>query len=91
MRKLFLIIKLIWQGWKNYVIDLISDIRYKKYFDERYKVCKACEYNQLTICQKCGCFTKAKTMAEDAECPVGKWQTIPETLMREKINGKAKN
>ena len=80
MRKLLITIKLIYQGWKNYIIDKISDVRYKKYFAERYNICKSCEFNKLSICEKCGCVLKAKTMAEDAECPVGKWKSIEETL-----------
>ena len=80
MRNFILTLKLIWQGWKNYFIDLVSDIKYKRYFDERYHICKKCEFNKLSICQKCGCVLNAKTKAEDAECPVGKWKTIEETL-----------
>ena len=67
MRKIILALKLIWQGWKNYFIDLVSDIKYKRYFDERYHICKKCEFNKLSICQK-------------SECPGGKWKTIEETL-----------
>ena len=80
MKKIILTLRLIWQGWKNYFIDLVSDIKYKKYFDERYSICKKCEFNKLSICQKCGCFLKSKTKSEDSECPVGKWKTINETL-----------
>ena len=84
MRNLILTLRLIWQGWKNYFIDLVSDIKYKRYFDERYLICEKCEFNKLSICQKCGCVLKAKTKAEDAECPVGKWKNISETLKIEK-------
>ena len=80
MRNFILTLKLIWQGWKNYFIDLVSDIKYKRYFDERYHICQKCEFNKLSICQKCGCVLKAKTKAEYAECPIGKWKTIEETL-----------
>ena len=80
MNKLILTMKLIWQGWRNYFLDIISDIKYKRYFDERYCICQKCEFNKFSICQKCGCVLKAKTKAEDAECPVGKWKTIEETL-----------
>ena len=85
VRRFFITIRLIWQGWRNYVLDIISDIKYKMYFDERYEICKMCWHNSKGICQKCGCVIKAKTMAEDAECPIGLWKTIPETL---KENGK---
>ena len=84
MRKFILTLKLIWQGWRNYVLDIISDIKYKKYFDERYGICQKCRFNKLDICKKCGCVLKAKTKAEDAECPIGKWKTIEETLNLEK-------
>lgn len=80
MRTIFINIKLIWQGWRNWILDLISDIKYKRYFEYRYNICKSCDHNKMSICEKCGCFTKAKSMAEDAECPVGKWKTIPEMI-----------
>ena len=72
-------IKLIWQGWKNYILDLVSDIKYKKEFDARYAICKVCQDNKHGICELCGCVLKAKTKAEDAECPVGKWLSIENT------------
>ena len=73
-------IKLIYQGWKNFILDLISDIKYKKQFDARYEICKLCKHNTYGICELCGCVLKAKTKAEDAECPEGKWFTIQQTL-----------
>ena len=66
MNKLILTMKLIWQGWRNYFLDIISDIKYKRYFDERYRICQKCEFNKLSICQKCGCVLNAKTKAEAA-------------------------
>lgn len=84
MKKLFLTLKLIWQGWRNYFLDIVSDIKYKRYFDERYHICQKCEFNKLSICQKCGCVLKAKTKSEDAECPVGKWKNIYEAIKIEK-------
>ena len=83
MRYIFLHIKLIWQGWRNYILDLISDLKYKEYFDERFRICEECEHNIHNICEECGCILQAKTKAEDAECPVGKWKTISETLEEE--------
>ena len=62
------------------VLDFISDVKYKKYFDARYEICKVCEDNKNSLCKHCGCFIPAKTMAEDSECPIGKWKTIKETL-----------
>lgn len=80
MRNFLITLKLIWQGWTNWILDLISDIKYKKYFNERYEICSECESNKMGICTECGCVLKAKTMAEDASCPKGKWKTIPERL-----------
>lgn len=82
MRKFFIAIKLICQGWKNFILDFISDVKYRKYFHERYLICDDCEHNKNGICGKCGCIINIKTMAEDAECPVGKWQTIEETIAK---------
>lgn len=80
MRNIFLTIRLIWQGWRNYFVDFVSDIKYKKYFDARYRICQDCKSNVFGICNECGCVLKAKTKAEDAECPIGKWKTIEETI-----------
>lgn len=57
-------------------LDMISDIKYKKVFDERMEICKACEHNKIGICTKCHCVLKAKTKAEGSACPVGKWHEI---------------
>jgi hypothetical protein len=73
-------IKNIIRGWYNFFVDLVSDIRYKKEFDERYEICKQCEDNRHGICKHCGCVLKAKTKAEDEACPIGKWKTIEDTL-----------
>lgn len=85
MKLFFIKIKLIWQGWTNFIIDKISDIRYKKYFDARYEICKSCEEGKHGICEVCGCVIRMKTMSEDSECPHGKWLTIPDTLAMEKL------
>ena len=75
-----MILKEIWQGWKNLILDKISDIKYKEYFDKRYEICKVCQDNHDGICQLCFCVIKAKTKAEDSRCPVDKWGTIEEIL-----------
>ena len=80
---LLITLKLIFHGWSNMILDLISDIKYKKYFDARYEICKTCPHNKHGICDICGCVLKAKTMSEDSECPDGKWKTIEETLRDE--------
>lgn len=69
-------IRNIIQGWRNFILDLFSDIRYHKEFTERMEVCKQCEDNMAGICKHCGCILKAKTKAEDEECPTGKWNRI---------------
>lgn len=80
MKYILIHIKLIWQGWRNLVLDLVSDIKYKEQFDARMEICKHCDMNEFGICRMCGCVLKAKTKSEDSECPVGKWKTIKETL-----------
>lgn len=69
-------IKYIIQGWWNWLLDLISDIKYKKEFDARLEICKQCESNKHGICDICHCVLVAKTKSEDSECPVGKWKAI---------------
>jgi hypothetical protein len=69
-------IKYIIQGWWNWLLDLVSDIKYKKEFDERLEICKICENNKHGICGICHCVLVAKTKSEDSECPVGKWKKI---------------
>lgn len=73
-------IKNIIQGWWNLLIDIISDIKYKKEFDERLEICNTCDHNKFGICDLCGCVLKAKTKAEDEACSIGKWKTIEETI-----------
>lgn len=43
--------------------------------DERYEICKSCEFCLPVIrqCIKCGCFMKFKTTLPNADCPEGKW------------------
>lgn len=77
-------IKLIVQGWLNWFLDIISDIKYKKYFDVRYNICKSCEKNKSGICSVCKCVLTAKTKSEDSKCPIGKWDTIKNTIRQDK-------
>lgn len=69
-------VKYIIQGWWNWLLDLVSDIKYKKEFDARLEICKQCESNKHGICDICHCILVAKTKSEDSECPVGKWKAI---------------
>lgn len=51
---------------------------FKKRFElseKRLDICKTCDmYNQITTqCRKCGCFMAAKSLMQDASCPLGKW------------------
>lgn len=69
-------VKYIIQGWWNWLLDLVSDIKYKKEFDARLEICKQCEHNKHGVCDICHCVLVAKTKSEDSECPDGKWQAI---------------
>lgn len=77
-------IKLIIQGWINVILDIVSDLKYKKYFDHRYNICKICEKNKSGICSVCKCVLKAKTKSENSACPMGKWDTIEKTISADK-------
>ena len=77
-------IKIIFQGWINWFLDAWSDLKYKKYFDDRLNICKNCEHNKSNICDICHCVLKAKTKAEQSKCPIGKWDTIENTLNKYK-------
>ena len=47
----------------------------EKVRQERYEICKVCEYYtwQIKICQKCGCWLPAKTRVKSFSCPINKW------------------
>ena len=70
-------IKLIIQGWWNWFLDCISDLKYKKYFDDRLNICKNCEHNikymGARICDQCGCIIKSKASIESEKCLMNKW------------------
>jgi len=82
MSQMFLYIKYIIQGWWCWLLDKISDIRYKKEFNERKEICKACDKNSNGICKVCYCVIAAKTMSEDSACPLHKWDTIANTIKK---------
>lgn len=69
-------VKYIIQGWWNLLLDFISDIKYKKEFSERMKICESCESNKHGICSICHCVLIAKTKSEDSGCPRHKWGPI---------------
>ena len=50
MRNFFNTIRLIWQGWSNMILDFISDIKYKREFDERYEIYEVCDHNSHGLC-----------------------------------------
>ena len=81
--KFFVYLHYIFQGWLNYFLDLISDIKYKKIFDQRLEICNACDKNFHGICKECHCILKAKTKSEDSECPLKKWTTVKQTLSKD--------
>lgn len=69
-------IKYIIQGWWNLFLDLVSDLKYKKEFDQRMEICKACDKNVHGVCSVCHCVLVAKTKSEDSECPLQKWKSV---------------
>lgn len=77
---MFLYIKYIIQGWINVVLDLISDLKYKKYFNERMEICNECTHNKHNICSLCHCPLISKTKSEDSSCPLKYWLSIKETI-----------
>lgn len=76
MKRLFKKIKSIMQGWKNYFINVVSNLKHRDEFIERLEICEMCEERNGHFCDKCGCFIPAKTKAEDESCPLGKWKEI---------------
>ena len=81
---MFLYIKYIIQGWWNVILDLFSDLKYKKYFDERMSICRQCPYNKYNVCTVCHCPLISKTKSEDSMCPLKKWLSIKETIRTNK-------
>lgn len=41
--------------------------------NERYDICKACEFLKADFCKKCGCFMPIKTYMPGQRCPLKKW------------------
>lgn len=43
--------------------------------DERYEICKACDWFRSVIrqCKKCGCIMPLKVKLASATCPMRKW------------------
>ena len=41
----------------------------------RLEICKGCDFfrPRTQTCKKCGCFMAAKSMLQNAKCPIGKW------------------
>ena len=79
-----IMIKYIIQGWWNWFLDKVSDIKYKSYFDKRLEICKSCQENKHGICSVCHCVLTAKTKSEDSSCPLKKWDTISNTIEKER-------
>jgi len=52
---------------------LVSDLEAQRRMD----ICKRCpflkDFMSQPQCQKCGCFTLAKTKLTESKCPEGKW------------------
>lgn len=47
----------------------------KEQADERYNICKKCDFFEPSKkrCFKCGCFMPTKTLWRSQKCPIGKW------------------
>jgi len=85
MRRIINFIKIIpyiIEGWTNFFLDLVSDIKYKKEFDERLEICRSCEKHSHGFCKVCGCAVVAKTKYEECECPIGKWSAINKNVKK---------
>jgi len=48
-----------------------------KVANERYTVCKSCQYFSTTIksCAQCGCFMPVKVTIATMKCPMNYWST----------------
>jgi hypothetical protein len=84
----------ILDGWYNKLIAK-KHPALKAMFDYRYDKCKECPYRKSLIdkdlCGKCGCPIATKLMAYNAECPIGKWTKINDTLIDGVITLKEKD
>lgn len=76
LRRFVCLIPYIIQGWGNWFLDIVSDIRYADVFEERMRICKSCGKYLHGICSECGCVLAAKTKSEDSACPDGKWSAV---------------
>lgn len=47
----------------------------KNIAQNRYNLCKQCEYfnSTITTCKQCGCIMKIKVKLKDSNCPINKW------------------
>lgn len=70
---MFLKIKYIIQGYFNLFISKFKELKNHKLYDERYKICSVCKFNNKEICSVCGCLIKAKTKS-DSKCPKQLWK-----------------
>ena len=41
--------------------------------EQRYNICKNCEFNFHGVCKKCACIIKLKVKFADSECPMKFW------------------
>ena len=40
---------------------------------ERLAICGKCEFSDGSMCTKCGCYLRLKTILSAWHCPIGKW------------------
>lgn len=51
-------------------------------FSVAYRIdkCKGCAHlSVLHVCKQCGCFMPAKVRMQSARCPIGMWESVPDT------------
>lgn len=78
-----LVIKYIVIGWWNVLLDFISDVKYKKYFNARKEICDRCDKNSCGVCTVCHCVITAKTKVEEMTCPLNYWGTVNDMIKEE--------
>ena len=42
-------------------------------YEERFSVCKQCDYLNAGMCKACGCYVEMRAAMKARICPYGKW------------------
>jgi len=67
---------------KNFSLEVVkfaaagAPIVSEEKFEERLKICNACEHLDGNKCMKCGCTMSVKCKWGTAACPINKWGTV---------------